>query len=65
MVRSTATRRRATDGHATYREWVFAELGPSRLPRLAQVADRRAPPAAEDTCPDGLRALVDGLLAHR
>ncbi|MEU0406015.1 TetR/AcrR family transcriptional regulator [Streptomyces sp. NPDC006197] len=63
VVRATAARRRADDGRATYREQAFADLDARELPRLAQVADRWAPLTAEDTYPDGLRALVDGLLA--
>ncbi|MCF3107070.1 TetR/AcrR family transcriptional regulator C-terminal domain-containing protein [Streptomyces roseoverticillatus] len=65
VVRTTAARRRADDDRATYREQVFADLDPSELPRLAQVADRWAPLTAEDTYQDGLRALLDGLLAGR
>ncbi|MFG3115560.1 TetR/AcrR family transcriptional regulator [Streptomyces sp. NPDC048197] len=63
VVRTTAARRRADDARATYREQVFADLDPNELPRLAQVADRWAPLTAQDTYLDGLRALVDGLLA--
>jgi len=68
VVRATATRRRAdaaADDRVTYRERVFADLDPDELPRLAQVADSWAPLTAEDTYLDGLRALVDGLLATR
>jgi AcrR family transcriptional regulator len=65
VVRATAARRRADDDRPTYREQVFARLDPDELPRLAQVADRWAPLTAEDTYLDGLRALVDGLLATR
>ncbi|MBO1416666.1 TetR/AcrR family transcriptional regulator [Streptomyces sp. FH025] len=65
VVRTTASRRRAGDDRDTYRERVFAGLDASELPRLAQVADRWAPLTAEDTYLDGLRALVDGLLAAR
>ncbi|MGW0764730.1 TetR/AcrR family transcriptional regulator [Streptomyces sp. NPDC002676] len=64
VVRTAAARRR-TDDRPTYRERVFADLDPSELPRLAQVADRWAPLTAENTYLDGLRALVDGLLAAR
>lgn len=65
VVRTAAARRRAGDGRATYREQVFAGLDPGELPYLSQVADRWAPLTAEDTYLDGLRALVDGLLASR
>lgn len=63
VVRATAARRRADDDRPTYRERVFADLEPAELPRLAQVTDRWAALTAEDTYLDGLRALVDGLLA--
>ncbi|MEV0409538.1 TetR/AcrR family transcriptional regulator [Streptomyces sp. NPDC050448] len=65
VVRTAAARRRTDDDRATYREQVFADLDPSELPRLAQIADRWAPLTAEDTYLDGLRALLDGLLASR
>ncbi|MEU0743327.1 TetR/AcrR family transcriptional regulator [Streptomyces sp. NPDC006134] len=65
VARAAAARRRAEDGRTTYREQVFAELDPESLPRLAQVADRWAALTAEDTYLDGLRALVDGLIATR
>jgi AcrR family transcriptional regulator len=65
VIRAAATRRRTGDDRATYRERVFAELDRGELPRLAQVADRWAPLTAQDTYLDGLRALVDGLLATR
>ncbi|MFJ9854780.1 TetR/AcrR family transcriptional regulator [Streptomyces sp. NPDC101150] len=65
LVRTTAARRRTDNDRATYREQVFADLDPSELPRLAQVADRWAPLTAQDTYQDGLRALIDGLLASR
>ncbi|MBY8339184.1 TetR/AcrR family transcriptional regulator [Streptomyces spinosirectus] len=65
MIRATATRRRTGDDKPTYRDQVFAALDPDELPRLSQVAQRWAPLTAEDTYLDGLRALVDGLLAAR
>ncbi|MEW5352780.1 TetR/AcrR family transcriptional regulator [Streptomyces sp. 16-176A] len=65
VVRAAAARRRADADRPTYREQVFAGLDPDELPRLAEVADRWAPLTAEDTYRDGLRALVDGLLAAR
>ncbi|OPF78221.1 TetR family transcriptional regulator [Streptomyces antioxidans] len=63
LVRATAARRRATDDQPTYRERVFADLDPGELPRLARLSGRWAELTAEDTYRDGLRALVDGLLA--
>ncbi|MFE7578679.1 TetR/AcrR family transcriptional regulator [Streptomyces sp. NPDC057521] len=65
VVRRTAARRRAEDDRRTYREEVFSGLDPEELPRLAQAADRWAPLTAEDTYRDGLKALVEGLLAGR
>ncbi|OKI93409.1 transcriptional regulator [Streptomyces sp. CB01249] len=65
VVRRTAARRRAEDDRATYREEVFSGLDPDELPRLAQAADRWAPLTAEETYRDGLKALVEGLLAGR
>ncbi|GGP33523.1 TetR/AcrR family transcriptional regulator [Streptomyces melanogenes] len=65
VIRTTAARRRAEDDRTTYRERVFADLDPDELPRLAQVADHWAPLTAEDTYLEGLRALVDGLVATR
>ncbi|MBD0670741.1 helix-turn-helix domain-containing protein [Streptomyces sp. CBMA156] len=63
LVRATATRRRAADDRPTHRQQVFADLDPAHLPRLAGLADRWAPLTSGDTYQDGLRALVDGLLA--
>jgi AcrR family transcriptional regulator len=65
VVRTAAARRRTGDDRPTHRERVFADLDPGELPRLAQVADQWAPLTAEDTYLDGLRAMVDGLLAAR
>ncbi|MFJ7626711.1 TetR/AcrR family transcriptional regulator [Streptomyces sp. NPDC097595] len=65
VVRRTAARRRAEDDRATYREEVFSGLDPDELPRLARAADRWAPLTAEDTYGEGLKALVEGLLAGR
>ncbi|OMI34652.1 TetR/AcrR family transcriptional regulator [Streptomyces sparsogenes] len=65
VVRATAARRRTDDDRPTYRERIFADLDPGELPRLAQAADHWAPLTAEDTYLDGLRAMVDGLLAAR
>ncbi|WP_432097698.1 TetR/AcrR family transcriptional regulator [Streptomyces sp. WAC 04229] len=64
VVRTTAARRRTGDGRPTYREQVFDGLDADELPRLAGVAGRWASLTAEDTYPDGLRALVDGLTAR-
>ncbi|MFD0684640.1 TetR/AcrR family transcriptional regulator [Actinomadura fibrosa] len=64
MVRAASTRRRERDDRPTYRERVFGGIDPAELPRLSALADRWAPLTAEDTYLDGLRALVDGLVAR-
>ncbi|WP_019630513.1 TetR/AcrR family transcriptional regulator [Actinomadura atramentaria] len=63
VIRAAAARRRTGDGRPTYRERVFAELDPDELPRLAEVADRWTSLTAQDTYLDGLRAVVEGLIA--
>ncbi|GAA2797908.1 hypothetical protein [Saccharopolyspora taberi] len=65
VVRTAAARQRANDDRPAYRERVLADLDPSELPRLAQLADRWVPLTAEDTYLDGLRSFVDGLVAAR
>lgn len=62
-VRATAARQRADADRPAYQERVFADLDPSEPPRLAQAADGWSQLTAEDTYLDGLRALVDGLIA--
>ncbi len=61
VVPTAADRRRADDDRPTHREQVFTDLAPGELPRLAELADAWGPLTAEDTCLDGLRALVEGL----
>ncbi len=46
------------------RDEVFSRLDASQVPRLADLFDQWEPLAAEDRYADGLRALVDGLLAQ-
>ncbi|MFI2477767.1 TetR/AcrR family transcriptional regulator [Nocardia xishanensis] len=62
LIRGNAVRR-AADERPTYRDQVFADLDPETLPRLAELGPRWAALSAADTYADGLRALVDGLLA--
>ncbi|MET8423826.1 TetR/AcrR family transcriptional regulator [Nocardia sp. NPDC004860] len=64
LARASATRRRATDTRATFREQTFANIDSAELPRLAAVADRWAKLTEMDTYEHGLRALVDGLLTR-
>ncbi|TDD64757.1 TetR/AcrR family transcriptional regulator [Actinomadura rubrisoli] len=64
LVRAASARRRARDDRPTYRDRVFAALDPAALPRLSALGTRWAPLTAEDTYLDGLRALVDGLIAR-
>ncbi|WP_141807372.1 TetR/AcrR family transcriptional regulator [Nocardia bhagyanarayanae] len=64
LIRGNAVRR-AADQRPTYRDQVFADLDPETLPRLAELGPRWAALSATDTYADGLRALVDGLLAPR
>lgn len=63
LVRASSTRRRADDDRPTYRDRVFAGLDPVELPRLASLGGRWPELTAEDTYLDGLRALVNGLVA--
>jgi AcrR family transcriptional regulator len=63
LVRANAARRRANDKRTPHRDIVFKTLDESRLPHLAAIADRWPTLVARDTYAQGLRALVDGLLA--
>jgi AcrR family transcriptional regulator len=54
---------RARTDRPTYREQVFPDLDPQTLPRLASLGDRWVSLTAEDTYRQGLRAIVNGLLA--
>lgn len=60
LVRARSPHRRADDGRPAFRE----SFGASRLPHPAAIGDRWPAPAGRDTCPQGLRALVEGLLAQ-
>ncbi len=63
LVRARSARRRADD-ERLWRDIDFTSRDASRLPRLAALSDQWPALAARDTYPDGLRALVDGLLAQ-
>ncbi|OXM61860.1 TetR/AcrR family transcriptional regulator [Amycolatopsis vastitatis] len=63
LVRARAGRRAAQD-RPRYRDSVFGSLDSARFPSLAAVGDRWPELTARDTYRQGLRALVDGLLAQ-
>jgi hypothetical protein len=61
LVRAHSENRRTDGGPpGTF----FSSLDMSQLPRLAGIGDQWPALAARDTYPQGLRALVDGLLAQ-
>ncbi|MEU8800555.1 helix-turn-helix domain-containing protein [Spirillospora sp. NPDC048819] len=60
LVRANTARSRAGD----LRPASLSRLDASRLPRLAAIGDHWATVSQGDTYPQGLRALVDGLLAQ-
>ncbi|MFE2870820.1 TetR/AcrR family transcriptional regulator [Embleya sp. NPDC059259] len=63
LVRANAARRRAEDAHRPIRrDTILGEVDPARLPHLAALADRWPTLVSRDIHPQGLRALVDGLL---
>jgi AcrR family transcriptional regulator len=64
LVRAHSARRRAGDDRPTYRDTVFGNLDPDRLPHLAAIGGRWPELTARDTYADGLRAFVDGLLTR-
>ncbi|MEV0031847.1 TetR/AcrR family transcriptional regulator [Nocardia sp. NPDC050793] len=64
LIRGNAVRR-AADERPSYRDQVFADLDPETLPRLAELGPRWTALTTADNYADGLRALVDGLLAQR
>lgn len=63
LVRARAGQRAAQD-RPRYRDSVFGSLDPARFPGLAAIGDRWPELTARDTYRQGLRALVDGLLAQ-
>jgi AcrR family transcriptional regulator len=64
LVRAHSGRRRPDDGRPGDRDTIFSRPDPSRQPHLAAIGERWAALAARDTYPEGLRGLVDGMLAH-
>lgn len=60
LVRARSPHRRADDRRPAFR----GSFDASRLPHLAAIGDRWPALAGRDTYPQGLRALVDGLLAQ-
>lgn len=62
LIRARSPRRRPDDEAATGRDAFPA--GASHLPHMAAIGDQWAPLVAQDTYSQGLRAFVDGLLAH-
>ncbi|MGP4025854.1 TetR/AcrR family transcriptional regulator [Actinomadura sp. 3N407] len=60
LVRAHSARRRAGD----LRSASLSHLDASRLPNLAAIGDQWATVVQQDTYAQGLRALVDGLLAQ-
>ena len=63
LVRAHSARR-GTDSERPWRDIDFSSFDASRLPRLAALGDQWPVLASRDTYPQGLRALVDGLLAQ-
>lgn len=64
LVRAHSARQPADAGRPTDGDPLFSGLDTSRMPRLVAIGDRWRTLAAQDTYPQGLRALVDGLLAQ-
>jgi AcrR family transcriptional regulator len=64
MIRTAAARRREGDERPTFRQEVFADLDPDEFPRLARVSGRWEALTAQDHYANGLRALVNGLVAE-
>ncbi|MEU0276203.1 TetR/AcrR family transcriptional regulator [Streptomyces sp. NPDC006307] len=60
LVRARSPRRRGDDERPPFGE----TFDPARVPHLAAIGDRWPALAARDTYPEGLRALVEGLLAR-
>ncbi len=64
LVRAHSAAQPADAGGAADRAPLFSGLDKSRMPRLVALGDRWRTLSAQDTYPQGLRALVDGLLAQ-
>lgn len=64
LVHAHTSRRRAADARPTYSQQVFGELNADELPHLAALGEKWSRLNLRDTYGQGLRALVDGLLAR-
>ncbi|MCK1818853.1 TetR/AcrR family transcriptional regulator [Streptomyces sp. XM83C] len=64
LVRAHSGHRRGGEGAVVTREPSFSGFDASRVPHLAAIGERWPELAARDTYVEGLRALVDGLLAR-
>jgi AcrR family transcriptional regulator len=64
LVRAHSARARSDGTSRAPDDGFFAHVDPSRLPRLAALGDQWPAVAARDTYKQGLRAFVEGLLAH-
>lgn len=64
LVRTRAVRRRAETGTPNFSDDVFGSLDPGELPQLSAVGDQWNELSNRDTYPEGLRILVDALLAR-
>lgn len=62
LVRAHSGREQAQAESIPRHEIDFTRFDPARVPHLAAIADQWPALAAHDTYPQGLRALVDGLL---
>jgi AcrR family transcriptional regulator len=64
LVRAHSARAREDGTSRAPADGFFGRVDPSRLPHLAALGNQWPVVAARDTFPWGLRAFVDGLLAH-
>jgi AcrR family transcriptional regulator len=64
LVRAHSARAREDGTSRAPADGFFGRVDPSRLPHLAALGNQWPVVAARDTYPWGLRAFVDGLLAH-
>ncbi|MEV4297449.1 TetR/AcrR family transcriptional regulator [Microbispora rosea] len=64
LVRAHSAHQPADDGRPVGQAPLFSGLDKSRMPSLVAIGDQWRTLSAQDTYPQGLRALVDGLLAQ-
>ncbi|MBX6169485.1 MAG: TetR/AcrR family transcriptional regulator [Thermobispora bispora] len=64
LVRAHTARQPADAGRPAERDPLFSDLDESRMPHLVALGDQWGTLSAQDTYAQGLRALVDGLLAQ-